>query len=250
MSIESTQAITSGWQIAQAIFDAGGLKAGSSAAGQDEYSQLATGAAASSPMFSGYVYNPEGLGLNSATNSNQSQNRPNGYLGMVAPGGEAVTNQNASYGNPGTFREMPNDEGTLLGSIAKSIGDGTTIQGNNSWEGFRNVFDGILIGGGYNSKTRSLNQVQDSGTSGYTFKGYQDTHQYSGGMGTSSIVEPADIDKTGLRNISGFRLGTEAENVGAQISEADAATRYVGGSTGDDTTGDEIDPDTGDEPGS
>ena len=249
MSIESTQDITSVAAATTTLDSAGGLKRGSSAAGQDGYSLLVKGAAASSPMFSGYVYNPEGLNLNNATNSNQSQNRPNGYPGMVAPGGEAVTNQNASYGNPGTFREMPNDEGTLLGSIAKSIGDGTTIQGNNSWEGFRNVFDGILIGGGYNSKTRSLNQVQDSGTSGYTFKGYQYDHQYSGGMGTSSIVEPADIDKTGLRNISGFRLGTDVENVGAQISEADATTRYVGADTGEDTDED-IDEDTGDFSGS
>ena len=244
MSIESTQDITSVAAATTTLDTAGGLKRGSSAAGQDGYSLLVKGAAASSPMFSGYVYNPEGLNLNNATNSNQSQNRPNGFPGMVAPGGEAATTQNASYGNPGTFREMPNDEGTLLGSIAKSIGDGTTIQGNNSWEGFRNVFDGILIGGGYNSKTRSLNQVQDSGTSGYTFKGYQYDHQYSGNLG-DTIVEPADIDKTGLRNISGFRLGTDVENVGAQISEADATTRYVGADTGEDT-----DEDTGDFSGS
>ena len=63
MSIESTQDISQGFLSGvdppiNAIKAAGNLKAGSSQAGQDKYSQLATGAAATSPMFSGYVYNP------------------------------------------------------------------------------------------------------------------------------------------------------------------------------------------------
>ena len=188
-------------------------------------------------MFSGYVYIPgdggnNGINLNNATNSNDSQNRPNSLEGMVDPGGEAGDTTNATYGTPGSFREIPEKDGTLLGSMATSIATGTNLQGANEWEGFRNVFDGILIGGGFNSKTRSLNQVEDNTTSGYSFLGYQSDYKYpngSAGLAPTTINEPAAITGTGLRNIDGFRLAKGSDsNVGPQISSADAAARYLG----------------------
>ena len=122
--------------------------------------------------------------------------------------------------------------------MATSIATGTNLQGANAWQGFRNVFDGILIGGGFNSKTRSLNQVEDNTTSGYSFLGYQSDYKYpngSAGLGPTTINEPAAITGTGLRNIDGFRLAKgDDSNVGPQISSADAGTRYLGEDGGDE----------------